>query len=77
MLDFIRHILTGPDNQTEDVSRVLFFLFALAFLGFQGYALFRGQAWDCQQFAIAAGAILALGGAGVAVKQGAEPKAKE
>lgn len=74
MFRSIKNMVTGPDNQTEDVSRVFLSLFSLAFLGFQGLAIFKGQIWDGQAFAIGAGALLALGGAGVGLKAHAEPR---
>lgn len=74
MFTSIQEAVTGPDNRTVDVSRILLVILSMAYLAFQGLAIIKGQSWDGQSFAVGAGALLALGGAGVGVKAHAEPK---
>ncbi len=66
---------TGRDNQTIDIGRVQWFAMTLAYMAFSGIAVWRGQAFDPVQWATGAGAILALGGVGLAVKKETEPRA--
>lgn len=75
MLSTIRKLLSGIDNATPDIARWLWLAGFIAYIAFQGYAILKGQSWDPQEFAIGLGAVLALGGAGVAVKASTEPKA--
>jgi len=75
MLSTIRKLLSGIDNTTPDIARWLWLAGFVAYIAFQGYAILKGQTWDPQEFAIGLGAVLALGGAGVAVKASTEPKA--
>lgn len=74
MPKILRQLLTGADNSTHDVGRWLWLAGFVAYIAFQGYAILKGQSWDPQEFAIGLGAVLALGGAGVAVKASTEPK---
>ena len=75
MSKILRQLLTGADNSTHDVGRWLWLAGFIAYIAFQGYAILKGQSWDPQEFSIGLGAVLALGGAGVAVKASTEPKA--
>jgi len=75
MLNTIRKLLSGVDNATPDIGRWLWLASFVAYIAFQAYAIIKGQPWDPQAFALGLGAVLALGGAGVAVKASTEPKA--
>lgn len=65
---------TGRDNKTIDIGRVQWFFMTIAYMAFSGIAVWRGQAFDPVQWATGAGAILALGGAGLALKKETEPR---
>jgi hypothetical protein len=75
MLSTIRKLLSGIDNVTPDIGRWLWLAGFVAYNGFQGYAILKGQPWSPQEYAFGLGTILALGGVGVAVKASTEPKA--
>lgn len=51
-----------------EMGRILWFVGAIGALGFQGYALYIGQAFDPLQFAGGYATILAAGGFGIAQK---------
>lgn len=70
---FFVHMLTGKDNCTFDVSRVLLLASGVTFLGLSIYhAIAHGQ-FDPTNFGIGAGATMGGGAAGVAVKGAHEP----
>lgn len=75
-MDFIRHIITGIDNHTVDVARVLWIFGIFSFLGFAGYEVFKSQHFDMLNFATAYGVMLAAGAAGVKIKETCEPQRK-
>lgn len=76
MKKFITDILTGIDNQTIDIGRLLWALGVLVFLGISIGALVKGQPWEPEQYGIGLGAVLAGGGAGIGFKKGTEPTQK-
>lgn len=77
MGNIIKNMLTGKDNETHDVVRVLGFLFGIALIIYEGYIVVVTQTFDAVNFGIAAAGMLAAVGAGVALKQKAEPDIKE
>jgi hypothetical protein len=75
-MDFFKHIITGIDNQTVDVARVLWIMGALSFLGFAGYQVYRSGSFDMVNYAMAYSGLLAGGAAGVRIKAITEPAPK-
>lgn len=73
MLNAIKSAFTGKDNNTIDLGRVLWAKMSLVFCGASLYAIYNGQEFDASLFGIGAGAVLAAGGAGLAVKAKTEP----
>jgi hypothetical protein len=69
------HMLSGKDNSTVDVARVSMLLLVLGFIGLAAADLYHGGKWDPQSYGIAAGALLAGGGAGIGMKAKTEPDA--
>jgi len=76
MMDFIRHIITGADNQSVDVARVLWIVGVLAFLFFTGFEVYKSGHFNMTDFSLAYGGLLAAGAAGVKIKESSEPPAK-
>lgn len=74
MIKLIKDILTGVDNQTYDVGRLLWVLGVLVYLGLSITALVKGQPWEPQSFGIGLGAVLAGGGAALGFKKATEPQ---
>ena len=59
---WLRHILTGPDGKTEDLSLVLTFVGVLVFLVNSAGALWlRDQAWQPQEYGTGLSLVLAAG----------------
>jgi len=74
MKDMLRHLLTGVDNRTYDIARVLWLLGGLQFLAMAGYAVIvNKQPFAPMEYGAGLGAMLTAGGIGVAVKSRAEP----
>lgn len=70
-----RHCLTGQDNQTYDIARVLAALSVVVFLSLTVYSVIHlGQAWDAQQFGIGLGSVFGATGAFIKLKETSEPK---
>ena len=67
---------TGKDNQTIDVGRILWALGVLVFLYLSVYDIIRGSKFDAQMWGIGFGAVLAAGGAAIALKAKTEPEGK-
>lgn len=82
---FFSNILTGADNQSFEAGRVLWVLGTVAFIiasvVFQGIAVSKGQAFSMIDFGTGFGGglatILALGGAGISLKDRALAKVQE
>lgn len=71
---FLRQILTGLDNKTFDIARVLWILTCFVFLGLAiAHVMINKQPFDAQNFGIGAGGVLLGGGAGVGLKGNTEP----
>jgi hypothetical protein len=76
MLDWLRKLITGKDNATPDVVRILGVLMGIQFIVNAGWALAAaGQPWDPNAYGIGAGALLAAIGAALGLKARSEPDA--
>jgi len=73
---FIKHCLTGKDNETFDLARVLWAMGALAFIAFVGWNVYRTGAFDAQNFGTGFGLIMGSGGGSVWAKAKTEPDPK-
>lgn len=71
---FFQHLLTGKDNETYDIARVLWALGTLVYLGLSIYAMVKGEPWNPLNFGAGLGTTLAAGGIGIAIKSNTEPK---
>jgi hypothetical protein len=75
MQNFVRLALTGPDNRTWDIARVLWAVGGLAYLLAALWNVFGlHNAPDLMAFGNGFGVVLAAGGAGVGLKGHTEPK---
>lgn len=73
---FVKDLLTGIDNETYDVGRLLWVLAFLVGMGLEIRGVLAREAFDLQQFGIGVGALLLAGGASLKIKQGTEPGEK-
>ena len=69
----LQQLLTGKDNETHDIGRWLAVLTVLAGIGYQGWAIYKGQPFDLQNFGVGAGALFTGVGAMLKLKEGTEP----
>jgi hypothetical protein len=74
MPDWFMNMITGIDNSTVDISRVLMLIAALFFFGYSGYEVWKSNHFDHISFATGITTIIAGGSAGVRLKQSAEPQ---
>lgn len=76
MKSCVVHLLTGRDNETLDIGRVLWVAGVLWFMLIGGWAVIgKGQAFDPSGYGTGLGIVLAAGGIGVAAKAKTEPGA--
>jgi hypothetical protein len=75
-MDFIKHLITGIDNNTVDVARVLWIVGVVSFLGLTAFEVNKSGNFDMVNFAIAYSGLLAGGAAGVRIKSSTEPEPK-
>ncbi len=73
---FFRDLFTGKDNKTWDLGRIIWFQGALFYCAMSLYSLYQGLAIDPMNWGTGFAAILAAGGAAMALKNNSEPKAK-
>jgi hypothetical protein len=72
---WLHRLLTGSDNHTPDVVRILGALMGIQFIVNSGYALVHlQQAWDPSAYGTGAGLVLAAIGAALGMKAFAEPR---
>jgi hypothetical protein len=70
----VLQVFTGADNQTLDLGRILWFKMSLAYIGLTAFHIIAHHAaFDPVAFGSGAAAVLAGGGAGVAIKANTEP----
>jgi len=65
---------TGKDNKTLDLGRILWAKGVLIFFGLSIYDVYRGSPFDASVWGIGLGAVLAAGGAALALKSSTEPQ---
>ncbi len=70
---FLKMLLTGRDNATYDVTRVLLFFGGMTFLVCTLADVAKGAAFEMDKFGYGFGALLGGGGAGIGVKGHTEP----
>jgi hypothetical protein len=76
-MNFLTHIITGKDNTTFDLVRVLGLLGCLQALALVAYGVvYKGQPFDLQNFGIGFGALLGSVGAALKLKETTEPEVK-
>ena len=75
-MNCIKHIFTGLDGETYDISRVLWMIGVVAFLCFTGYDVWKNQKFDMASYGLAYSGLLAAGAVGVKIKESQEPKEK-
>jgi len=72
MNKFIKDLLTEINGEKFDVARVLWILGVLVYIGLSIAAvIIKGQLWDPVNYGIGFGAVLAGGGAALALKKDA------
>ena len=70
-----KHMITGADNSTVDISRVLLLVSAVFFIGYSGWEVYKLNKFEHVNFALGITTILAGGAAGVRIKSMTEPSA--
>jgi len=73
--DFLIHILTGIDNRTYDLARLLGLMFGVQFLVLAAWAVITNkQPFDPVGYGTGAAAVLTAIGVAIALKSKTEPK---
>ncbi len=73
---FFRLLLTGKDNQTYEIARVLLFFGFIFFVAFAAYDVFMSKRFDPINFSAGLTGLLFGGSGGIAVKSHTEPEDK-
>jgi hypothetical protein len=74
MRKFFHDLFTGPDNDTYDIGRFLWFQSIQAFIIISFYTIYMGGDLDPIAWGTGLGALLAAGGAAIGLKANSEPK---
>jgi hypothetical protein len=75
MKTVVRKLFSGKDNRTPDLGRVLWALSLVSFISLTFYSLTTGHyTFDPVTWGAGCAALLASGGAGLAMKAGTEPE---
>lgn len=75
MNTFFKAVLTGKDNETYDVGRVLLLLGGIVFLSCTMIAVLKSLQFDMEKFGYGMGTLLGGGGIGIGAKGHTEPGA--
>ena len=73
MRDIFRHLFTGKDNETQDLSRWGLGLALIVYLALSAWHAVHTGTFDYQAFCIGAATLLAGGAAGIKIKETTEP----
>lgn len=76
-MNWFKHMVTGIDNQTVDVARVMWIVGVLSFLCFAGYEVYKSGHFDMSSFSLAYAGLMAGGAGSVKLKESTEPKPNE
>ena len=68
MMSRLLKAFEGPNGAGFDTARILFALGGVAGIVYQGFALYRGQAWDPLAFFGGAGGYIGGSGLGISLK---------
>ncbi|QAU22612.1 amino acid ABC transporter substrate-binding protein [Dyella sp. M7H15-1] len=71
---FTRHCLTGADNQTYDIGRLLWVLAFMVGMGLAIASFITSRPFDLEHYGLGVGAVLAAGGWSLSMKARTEPK---
>jgi hypothetical protein len=74
MKTFFRLLLTGKDNETYEIGRVLLFIGYVSFLLFSAYDVFLLHHFDPLSFSAGLTGLLFGGSSGIAIKARTEPE---
>ena len=74
--EFLQHILTGRDNLTYDLGRVLWALAFVIGVGMAIYATVTGKSFDLVNYGLGVSGLLVAGGAALKLKESTEPHHK-
>lgn len=77
MKAFFRLMLTGKDNETYEIARVLLFFGFIAFILFAAYDVWASHHFDPINYSAGLTGLLFGGSGGIAIKAHTEPAAKD
>lgn len=72
-MSLFRTAITGADNESTDIGRVLWATLVLAMIAFEGWRVVHGGVFDALSFSAAAAAILGGGAGALHLKKSTEP----
>lgn len=75
--ELIKHSLTGKDNSTYDVARILWVVGVISYFIFCGVQLYMSKTFSPTEYGAGLGIVLGAGGVSVAVKKAAEPEPEQ
>lgn len=76
-MKYVKHLLTGIDNETADAGRIALLVGLISFVYFSYISVNKSDTFDLQAFGIGYSAICAGVGALLKLKENTEPKAGE
>lgn len=68
MNPFFKHLFTGKDNQTYDISRVMLCVGFVAYIIFTGFHVYTKGEFDSSGFGVGMGSFLGGSGMGIGAK---------
>lgn len=74
LAEIAKHSLTGVDNRTYDIGRLLWFVGTISYIVYTGIHMYHNGTFNPIDYGTGLGIALAGGGIGVAVKKEAEPQ---
>lgn len=77
MVKLFKDCLTGKDNETYDIVRILLFLACIVYFTLSFVETFKGHDFNPIEYGTGLGLLFAGGGGGIALKQRAEPDDKD
>ena len=77
MKEWLRKLLSGPDNVTPDIARVLALLGVVTYLGLSTWHAIKDHTFDPEAYGIGLGTVLTAAGAFIGIKGHTEPKGNE